>query len=156
MQKEQHKILILGIGNVLLRDEGIGVHAIYELEKQPWPENVTILDGGTGGFHLLSLVQEYQTIILIDATLNGDPTGTVKVLEPKYSKDFPKALSSHDIGLKDLIDSAILLNSLPKIYLVTITIRSPQDVDTELSPEIRNTLPVIVKQIQTILQSFKS
>ena len=154
MKKDPHKILILGIGNILLQDEGIGVWAIRELEKQEWPDHVSLLDGGTGGFHILSLVQEYQTIILIDATLDKDPPGTVKVLEPKYSSDFPKALSSHDIGLKDLIDSAILLDSLPKIYLVTITIRPGQDVRTALSPEIENTIPAIINKTQDILKTI--
>ena len=154
MKKDPHKILILGIGNILLQDEGIGVWAIRELEKQEWPDHVSLLDGGTGGFHILSLVQEYQTIILIDATLDKDPPGTVKVLEPKYSSDFPKALSSHDIGLKDLIDSAILLDSLPKIYLVTITIRPGQYVRTALSPEIENTIPAIINKTQDILKTI--
>jgi hydrogenase maturation protease len=155
MATDQQKVLILGIGNVLLSDEGVGVHAIHEMEKMDWPDNIFLLDGGTGGFHILSLVQEYPIIILIDATLDQDPPGTVKVLEPKYSKDFPKALSSHDIGLKDLIDSAILLKSLPKIYLVTITIQPEQQVDTELSPEIHETLPEITKTVASIIKQMQ-
>ena len=153
---EKKDFLILGIGNVLLRDEGIGVHAIKELETLDWPENVDLLDGGTGGFHILSLVQEYKTIIMIDATLDSDTTGTIKVLKPKFSKDFPKALSSHDIGLKDLIDSAILLDSLPRMYLITVTIRPEQDVNMELSPEIQKTIPGIIKEVLSLLNSLNT
>lgn len=137
-----------------MRDEGIGIHVIHELEKMEWSDHISLLDGGTGGFHILSLVQEYHTIILIDATLDDDPPGTVKVLEPKYSRDFPKALSSHDIGLKDLIDSAILLDALPKIFLVTITINPRQDVEMGLSPDIKNAIPEIIKNTQKIVNAL--
>ena len=57
------KTLIMGLGNVLLQDEGIGVHTLRELEKRDWPETVDLLDGGTGGFVLLSLFQEYRKCV---------------------------------------------------------------------------------------------
>lgn len=148
---DANDILILGIGNILLQDEGIGVHAIREMEKSEWPANIHLLDGGTGGFHILSLLQEYNTIIMIDASLDRSPIGTIKLIEPKFSKDFPKALSSHDIGLKDLIDSAILLDSLPKIYLITITISPEQDIGMELSAKIKNKIPGIISEVKNIL-----
>ena len=148
---DTNDILILGIGNILLQDEGIGVHAIREMEKSEWPANIHLLDGGTGGFHILSLLQEYNTIIMIDASLDSSPIGTIKLIEPKFSKDFPKALSSHDIGLKDLIDSAILLDSLPKIYLITITISPDQDIGMELSAKIKNKIPGIISEVKNIL-----
>ncbi|MDX2442987.1 MAG: hydrogenase maturation protease [Bacteroidales bacterium] len=147
----KENILVLGIGNILLQDEGIGVHAIQEMERMEWPEYIHLLDGGTGGFHILSLLQEYNTIIMIDASLDKSPIGNVNLIEPKFSKDFPKALSSHDIGLKDLIDSAILLDSLPKIYLITITISPDQDIGMELSSKIQNSIPQIISQVKQIL-----
>lgn len=149
---DTNDILILGIGNILLQDEGIGVHAIREMEKSEWPANIHLLDGGTGGFHILSLLQEYNTIIMIDASLDSSPIGTIKLIEPKFSKDFPKALSSHDIGLKDLIDSAILLDSLPKIYLITITISPDQDIGMELTAKIKNKIPGIISEVKKILK----
>ena len=144
-------ILILGIGNILLQDEGIGVHAIREMEEMEWPENIHLLDGGTGGFHMLSHIQEYKTIIMIDASLDDNPIGTIKLIEPKYSKDFPKALSSHDIGLKDLIDSANLLGPLPKIHLITVTINPQQEIGMELSEKIQSTIPAIISRVKKIL-----
>ena len=148
---DANDILILGIGNILLQDEGIGVHAIRAMEKSEWPANIHLLDGGIGGFHILSLLQEYNTIVMIDASLDSSPIGTIKLIEPKFSKDFPKALSSHDIGLKDLIDSAILLDSLPKIYLITITISPDQDIGMELSAKIKNKIPGIISEVKNIL-----
>ena len=64
--------LVMGVGNILMGDEGVGVHAARLLEEQLLPGHPAILDGGTGGFHLLSLFEEYDPIILIDATMDGN------------------------------------------------------------------------------------
>jgi len=83
------KILILGVGNLVMGDEGIGIHVVRELEKQNLPYNVIVIDGGTGGFHLLEYFQTYKTIILIDATMDNKLTGTISVIQPRFSSDFP-------------------------------------------------------------------
>ena len=145
-------VLILGIGNVLLGDEGIGVHVVRELEKHKLPGHVDILDGGTGGFHLLSIFEEYKKIILIDATLDGNLPGTVNLLKPKYSKDFPKTLSAHDIGLKDLVESSALLGFMPEVSLITVSINDNQPVFMELSGEIKNSIPQVIALIDEILK----
>lgn len=148
----QERILIMGVGNILLGDEGIGVHLIRTLEERELPPNVDLLDGGTGGFHLLSVVHEYSKIILIDATIDGTPPGTVNVLRPRYAKDFPKTLSAHDIGLKDLLESASLLGFLPEIHLVTVAIRDNQCVSMDLSPEALKALPAAEKRVLEVLE----
>jgi len=66
-------------------------------EVSPGP---TFMDGGTGGFHLLGFFQSYKTIIIIDASLDDFPAGNIRVLHPRYTKDFPKQLSAHEIGLE--------------------------------------------------------
>ena len=149
-----NKILILGIGNVLMGDEGVGVHAIKELEKETFPPNVTLLDGGTGGFHLLEYLQEYPRIIMIDATMDGKPAGTISLIEPKFATDFPKSLSAHDIGLRDLIESTAVLGELPKMYLITITIDSIQSMQMELSPKIEKQIPAVVEKVKEVLETI--
>ena len=155
MDSEHKRILILGIGNILLGDEGIGVHAIKYLEQQQLPDFVDLLDGGTGGFYILSVLETYKTIIMIDATLDDLPAGTLNVIEPKFASDFPKALSSHEIGLKDLIESAALLNHLPKIYLLTVSVKEIQDISLELSPELSEIFPELYHTITEILKGFE-
>ncbi len=149
-----NKILILGIGNVLMGDEGVGVHAIKELEKESFPPNVSLLDGGTGGFHLLEYLQEYPKIIMIDATMDGKPAGTISLIEPKFATDFPKSLSAHDIGLRDLIESTAVLGELPKMYLITITIESIQSMQMELSTEIEKQIPAVVEKVKEVLDNL--
>lgn len=134
--------LVLGIGNILMGDEGVGVRVIEALECASWrPDGVTLLDGGTGGFHLLEYLQEFTPIVMIDATLDGQPAGTVSVLRPKYASDFPRALTAHDIGLRDLVETAALLGSLPPITLVTISIAEIQSMVTTLTPAVAAAIP---------------
>ena len=147
-------ILVLGIGNYLLGDEGVGVHAVHQLERERFPTYVTLVDGGTGGFHLLSYFSDYETIVMIDATMDGQPAGSVRVLEPRFASEFPRALSAHDIGLRDLIESAVLLGPLPKIYLVTVSIAEMQSLKTELSPAVAESLPKITQVVHSLLNSI--
>lgn len=149
--KSGKQTLVLGIGNLLMGDEGVGVHAIRELEKAEVPANVHLLDGGTGGFHLLSLFQEYDPIIVIDATMDNQPEGAVQLRRPRFASDFPRTLSAHDIGLRDLLESATLLGPLPRLFLVTISIKDLQNMSTELSPSILGSLPSVVETVKGIL-----
>ena len=146
------KILILGIGNILMGDEGVGVHTIKALEQNSFFEKIDLLDGGTGGFHLMAYFQEYQNIIMIDATMDKKQAGTVSVIEPKFASDFPKSLSAHDIGLKDMIESITILGKLPKIYLITVTIVSIQSMQMELSTDVKNAIPKVIDKIKELIE----
>jgi hydrogenase maturation protease len=150
------KILILGIGNVLMGDEGIGVHTIKELENVTLPPNVDLLDGGTGGFHLMSYFQEYRKIIMIDATMDGKETGSVSLIKPRFASDFPKSLSAHDIGLKDMIESITIIDKLPEIFLITVTISEIRSMYMELSEEVKNAIPDVIKKIKELLSKMNN
>jgi hydrogenase maturation protease len=141
------RVLVMGLGNVLMGDEGVGVHAVRQLEALPWPPHVTVVDGGTGGFHLLSHLGESDVAVMIDATLDGRPPGTIRVFEPRYASDFPRALSAHDIGLKDLVESAALLNMLPRVILVTVSVAGLQPMQMTLSPDVEASLPRVVSTV---------
>ena len=144
----------MGVGNVLMGDEGVGVHAVRLLERRAWPAGVSLLDGGTGGFHLLSHVGDCDVLVMIDATLDGRPPGTVSVIEPRYASDFPKALSAHDIGLKDLVDSAAILRMLPKVLLVTISVAGLQPMQLTLSREVEDSLPAVERTVTALVGSL--
>lgn len=147
LKNEKTKVLILGIGNVLMGDEGVGVSVVNELEKTALPENVEILDGGTGSFLLLEPMQSAEKVILIDATINGEKTGTVRRLRPRYAKDYPRTLTAHDIGLKDLLDTFYLLGDSPDVTLYAVSIKDLQDMTTELSPELLLIVPQIARMV---------
>ena len=143
--------LILGIGNLLMGDEGVGVHAIHTLEKEQLPLGVEILDGGTGGFHLLSCLTEYASVIVVDATMDGKEPGTVEITKPRFLSDYPRSFGDHDIGLRDLIESAAMLGSLPVVHLITISIADIRCVTTELTPSVQRALAVVVQAVNRIL-----
>jgi len=146
------KILILGLGNILMGDEGIGVKSVEYMLDKTWPGNITLLDGGTGGFHLLSLFQEYDRFIIIDATMGEGEPGEINVLKPRFASDFPRSLTSHDIGLRDLMQSAELIGGLPDISLVTINIEECNAVEIGISPALEEKLPEIHQKVQDILE----
>lgn len=146
--------LILGVGNLLMGDEGVGVHSIRALEGHRLPSDITLLDGGTGGFHLLSLFQEYDPIIMIDATMDGQPAGTVTILRPRFASDFPRTLSAHDIGLRDLLESAALLGPLPTIHLITVAIESMQSMSMDLTPPVQSAIPRVLDAVREIVDTL--
>ncbi|WP_338356943.1 hydrogenase maturation protease [Yeosuana marina] len=140
-------ILILGVGNYLMGDEGIGVHVIQEMYKRELPKYVDILDGGTGGFLLLSCFQVYPTIIFVDATMDGKPAGTISLIRPKFASDFPSALSVHDVGLKDMIEAVYLMEKVPDIHLFTVSIEELNPMTIALSQKVKDAIPKLINQI---------
>jgi len=146
-------VLVLGIGNVLMGDEGVGVRVVENLARTPLPTDVHCLDGGTGSFLLLEPMQTARRVILVDATIDGNPAGTVSRLTPRFSSDYPKTLTAHDIGLKDLLDAAYLTgNSLP-VTLFAVSIDPPQGIGMELSPTVAARIPEIARRVMHELQS---
>lgn len=146
---------IIGIGNVLLGDEGVGVYvARYLTEQGGLPEGVDCIDGGTGSLGLLEAMQTPRSLILIDATLDGNAPGTVRRLVPKFSSDFPPSLAAHDIGLRDLLDSFYMLgNEPPDVILFTISIADFQEMRVGLSDPVAAAVPDTAKKIRKELAS---
>jgi hydrogenase maturation protease len=153
--QQPEKILILGIGNYLMGDEGVGVHVANRLINEVLPGNVDVVDGGTGGFHLLGYFEGYETIILIDATLDDNPNGTIRLIKPRFAQDFPKAMSTHDIGLKDMVSALQLLGKMPNIQLFVVSIESLQQQGIELTPEIDAVVPSLIEKIKILLTEIR-
>lgn len=147
------KTLVLGVGNLLMGDEGVGVAAIRRLEANGFEEVAELVDGGTSGFHLLGLFRDRQRLILIDAATDGKPAGTVSLIHPRYASDFPPTLTAHDIGLKDLLESAALLGDLPAVDLITISIDDLSLMTMELSPAVSAALPSVEELVKQLLSN---
>ena len=126
MNKE--RIVVLGVGNILLKDEGIGVRVAEEIKRRyEFPENVDIVDGGTQGLWLMPTIQETDRLIVVDAVLGGGEPGTIYRLE---REDLPTGLrakqSAHDSDLVEALNLCNLLGNGPK-SVVVIGIQ-PQDI----------------------------
>ncbi len=133
MTNSGEKTLVLGLGNILMADEGVGVHVVRALEQHPLPASVECLDGGTGGFILLEPLQSADHIVLIDAAADGNPLGTVTRTTPRFSRDYPPTLTAHDVGVKDLLDVFHMQSGEREIVLYAITIDPQQPISMNLS-----------------------
>ena len=147
----QEKVVVLGVGNILLGDEGVGCHTITALTAQPLPSHVRCVDGGTGGLHLLSEIEGATEVVLVDAVCDGNPVGSVTRLTPKFASDYPRTLVAHDIGLKDLLEVLSLSEPAPAVTLFAVSIEPPADLTLDLSEALRAALPGITEAIRSHL-----
>jgi hydrogenase maturation protease len=148
--------LILGVGNYLMGDEGVGVHLIQQLSEEKLPENVDILDGGTGGFLLLHCIESYKNVIFVDATMDGNPAGTIRLIRPKFASDFPSALSVHDVGLKDMIEALYILEKTPNMFLFTVSISEIDPMSLNLSASVHQALKYLPKKIFNLINQLSA
>jgi hydrogenase maturation protease len=147
------KTLVLGLGNILMADEGVGVHVVRAIEKHPLPPDIECLDGGTGGFVLLEAMQAADRIIMIDAAADGNPIGTVTRTVPRFARDYPPTLTAHDIGIKDLLDLFYMLDGGREVTLYAITIDPRQPISLELSPVIKEAADVAIRSLLEELET---
>ncbi|GAB6888334.1 HyaD/HybD family hydrogenase maturation endopeptidase [Desulfothermus okinawensis JCM 13304] len=131
--KNDPQVLILGVGNILMSDEGAGVRAVEILqEKYTIPESVEIIDGGTSGMELLRFLENKEVVFIIDAIKkSGLKPGDVAVVDLIETPNFYRTrISPHQLGISDLLNIATLSNTLPKrIQLIGIV---PKNIDTGL------------------------
>jgi hydrogenase maturation protease len=141
------KTLVLGLGNILMSDEGVGVHVLRAIETHTLPADVECLDGGTGGFVLLEPMQAADRIVMIDAASDGNPIGTVTRTVPRFARDYPPTLTAHDIGIKDLLDLFYMLDGGREVTLYAITIDPQQPISLNLSPTVKHAADEAVARI---------
>ena len=150
------KTLVLGLGNIIMGDEGIGVHVVRALEQHSLPAGVECLDGGTGGFILLEPLQNADRILMIDAAADGNAIGTVTRTTPKFSRDYPPTLTAHDIGVKDLLDVFYIQGGSREVILYAITIDPQQSISMDLSTDCRKAADEAVARILTELNATEA
>jgi len=109
-----------------------------------------LLDGGVGGVNLLDDIQRARTVIMIDATRDGRPAGTVNLLRPKTVGAIPQGLSAHDFGLKDLFAAAALLGAMPEVHLFTISVETVKPMCLELSPPVASAIPAVLQAVRAL------
>lgn len=116
MASPSPKIMVLGIGNTLLQDEGAGVHAMRQLQMESAGSGVEFMDGGTLSFTLAGLIGDVDCLLVIDAAELGGPPGSVEVFSGAEMDRFLGAnrkCSVHEVGLLDLLAVTHLADNLP-------------------------------------------
>ena len=142
------KIVILGLGNILLKDEGVGVHVVNEILKKKVPVNVEVIDGGTSGLDVLLSSGNIDRLFVIDALKSGSRPAAVHRLEPgDIAAPGGDRISMHQVGLPDALESAKKLGI--RIGKVVIFGVEPGDVGpgTEMTPELKEKAPDIAEMV---------
>ncbi len=139
-------VLILGLGNILFQDEGVGVRAMECIQQDyQLPEHVRLLDGGTLGLDLLTYFQAGSRLLILDAVRAPQAPGSLLRLE---DREIPAALaqkmSMHQLGLQDLMAASLLRGSMPEKVVLWGIIPEQIDWGTELSPCATAALPALV------------
>jgi hydrogenase maturation protease len=143
---EPTAILVLGVGNLVRRDEGFGVHVIHHLaEHFQTSPNIMLLDGGTAGVALLDAILACNHLIVIDVARQGVAPGTLSLLHGEaLSCVFKAKQSAHDWGLSEILLQAHLLGHAPKVVIIAA---KPQDMDSwsdDLTPLLASRVPEAV------------
>lgn len=143
-----HKVVIVGVGNLLLSDEGVGVHVANQLLKTALPPGVTVIEGGTDGFGLLDVVSEAEQIIVIDAVKGNAAPGSLYRFgldEIRYRCGGFKT-SFHQIGLLEVLALAKLTGRDPKVIVIGVEPKS-LEMGMKLTPEIDAQIPRIIELV---------
>ncbi|MFZ7113691.1 MAG: HyaD/HybD family hydrogenase maturation endopeptidase [Desulfatiglandales bacterium] len=138
--KIEKNILILGIGNILLSDDGVGIRVIERLQdRYAFAENVSLMDGGVLGLNLVGAISEADQVIVVDALKNGEDPGTLYRLDgdaiPSRSG---KMNSLHHIGFPEILETCRILGHVPDIVVIGI---EPEDIEShnlELTPAVES------------------
>lgn len=143
------RVLVLGIGNILLGDEGIGVRVVEALSaRYRFPEGVQVVDGGTAGMGLLDLIAGQSHVIIVDAVKGGAEPGTIVRLEgDAVPVGFRQRVSPHSLGLGDVLALLAILDQAPQQLVVIGIEPAGLDFGVELSPIVASHLETLVNAV---------
>lgn len=146
-EPQRKPILLLGVGNLLQADDGVGVHAVREMMKLGLPDSVEIIDGGTAGIDLSSLIEDRTRVIVIDAVDGGMEPGTLFRFAPEDIVLQPEGMNSlHQIGLLEAVRMAQLVGRAPEGAVIIGVQPAIVDWGMSLSEPVRNRLPRIISE----------
>ncbi|AGK96653.1 MAG: HyaD/HybD family hydrogenase maturation endopeptidase [Clostridium sp.] len=140
--------VILGIGNILLKDDGVGVYTIRELENEKLPSTIELVDGGTSTLDTLSYFLDYKKVIIVDCLKAGYEPGTIYKINPEDIKSYKSEnLSIHDVQILDVVKIANMLGKFPKVTIFGI---EPEKIclDTEMTETMKNKIPEVIKLLK--------
>lgn len=154
--KEHRDVLVLGVGNILLGDEGIGVHVIRELEKEKLSGNVELMDAGTALFSIVHLLKERKKVIFIDAAKGGGKPGTIyRILPSQIENEHNRILSMHEMGIGECLTTLKHEGVSQDIVIIGV---EPDLIDwgVQLSSRLQQKLPEIIRAVLSEISNCKT
>lgn len=158
----EHRILVAGVGNIFLGDDGFGVEVARRLSERSFPDDVTVKDFGIRGVDLAYAMEDYDTVVFVDAVPRGREPGTVYVVEASPEDDGPVAVQTHGVDPVKVLAFARALGPLPeRVYVVGCEPAVIPDPDSdefvgELSPPVRAAIDVAVGQVESLLSELRA
>ena len=139
-------VLVLGVGNTVMQDDGIGVQAVRALaESYKFPAHVRLIEAGTAGLRLLSELDRRDHLLIIDAVSGKERPGSIYRLTPE---DLPKEqgplISAHEVGIAELLSAAELLGKRPRTRILGVQPLEAQAAGLKLTPTLQKALPSVV------------
>jgi len=145
--EQKKNILILGIGNILLKDEGIGVRVAEKMMKMSLPPDVEVLEGGVRGLDLLYYIEGRKKVIVVDAVKAGAPPGTLfRFTDNDLAEKKGVMRSAHGIDFSDVVNIAKFQGNKPEIVFLGIEPES-LDASMELSPLMEKNIPILINLV---------
>lgn len=139
--------MVLGVGNILLKDEGIGVHAAHALQEMPLDEGVEVIDGGTSP-DIIPLVEGADKLIVIDAALGGEEPGTIYRFSPEdIAAKSAGLVSAHQMSFVENLRTMKGLGIEPREVVIIGVEPKEMNWGLEPSPELQERIPKIVKAV---------
>ena len=146
---EPIRLLVLGLGNLLCGDDGLGAAAVARLDRN-WepPDGTLVLDGGTLGLALLPYIEDSRDVILVDAVCADEPPGTLVLLAGEdVAPAVRHRLSPHQIGVADLLDGARLHDRYPHRLVLVGLVPGTLSLGIERSAAVESRLPELINEI---------
>lgn len=149
-KKKLKKIVVAGLGNILLKDEGAGVYVIRKLMELSFPERVELVDGGVASMGLLPLIESAEKIIVIDTLKTDDEPGSIYRLTDKeleYGSD-ARRVSLHQLTFTETLKIASYLGAKPEVVIFGIVPKDYSSFGMELTPEISSKVETLVNLVK--------
>lgn len=149
-------LLVLGLGNVLCGDDGLGIEAVHRLQRDyELPDAVQVLDGGTLGLSLLSYLAEAQAVLLVDAIrAEGAPGTLVRLVGEEVAPAVRDRLSVHQVGVADLLDGLRLIDAYPAVMILHGLVPATLELGLERSPGVEARLPELVAAVAAEVEAL--
>jgi len=148
------RIAVIGVGNILMGDEGVGVRAVEELGRLKLPEGVQLIDAGTAIHSLMGRLSEFDKLVIIDAVKGGRPPGTIyRLALDEIESDPSRILSLHDLGVLETLRIERLIGDIPEEVVIVGIEPERVEPSLELSPVLRERLPELIRAVLEELEA---
>ena len=150
-QNTPQTTLILGIGNIIMADEGFGVHVVRKLKENKFTADVKIEEGGVGGFNLLGSLEGIERVIVVDVMMADIAPGEILLFKPgpDFGEPGKRIISFHQIGVLELVQMWGLLGHEPEIFFL-VTVPEKLEWSTALSPSVGQAADKAVRLLEEL------